>query len=91
MGRAVVISLLLTAAACSKPGPPPQRVDPEQLENFIAAQEAALNRSEADEAAENAATASNEIEHPDGKPGAGLEENAARPSSSSAPGKRHPR
>jgi hypothetical protein len=63
MRRAVVSTLVLTAAGCSK-HTAPERVSPEQLENFISAQQAALNGAEADEASESAAEARNEINQP---------------------------
>jgi hypothetical protein len=67
--HAFVSILVLAAAGCSRPTAPPERVPPDEMENFISAQQAALNRAEADEAAENAAEARNEINQPAGTHG----------------------
>jgi hypothetical protein len=65
MRGAFAIGLLLASAGCSRHKAPPEHVDPAQLENFVQAQEAALNKAEADEAAENAAVRRKEIDGPE--------------------------
>jgi hypothetical protein len=65
MRGAFAIGLLLASAGCSRHRAPPEQVDPAQLENFVSAQEAALNNAETDEAAENAAERRKEIDGAD--------------------------